>query len=148
MENEIKIQELIEQFDFSELTKDQKEQVLRELTEIEYQNLRETIKMTVDYFEDEPNLLADTLLKPVLEKEGLLLRVINYNVPLYKIAAAVLLVLSINLLIPNKEDSNSIEIVENVNEEENSDTLYVADKMLKYTSNNSIKYNTGLARVY
>ena len=148
MEENKSIHELIEEFDFSELSKVQQIQVLKELSEKEYGELRETIKMTVNFFENEPKLFADDLLKPVILKESKFVRLISYSVPLYKVAAAVLLVFSFNFLISIKANNNTIEIAENLNEKEISESLTVVDELLKYTSNNSIKYNKGLARLY
>ncbi|PCJ26987.1 MAG: hypothetical protein COA97_04630 [Flavobacteriales bacterium] len=145
MDNKVIIQELTERFDFLELTEDHKEMVLLEMSELEYDHLRETIKMTVNYFENEPQLLADNSLKPVIEKDNVLLRIINYKIPTYKVAAAIVLMVSFNFIASKMLNNDAVEIVENesIVPEESS-----FEEFQKYSSNNSIKYNRGFARLY
>lgn len=155
MEQKAKFQALIEKFDFSELTKEQQQDVLLEMTEKEYEELREVLKMTTDYFDMEPQLFADNSLKPQVKKTPLFLKIIHYKVPIYKVAAALILIFSINFFVLNNSDHKNrrIEIAHETGTAHLlNDTLSTVmvgfEKLTKFSSNNSIKYNQGLAKLY
>ena len=151
-ENNIQIiQELTEQFDFSELSKSQKELVLSQVSEDAYSDMREAVKNTLHYFEQEPKLIASDSLKPTVNKDNVILRIVNYKIPFYKVAAAALLLFFINSFDTNKPENEIVEKSDPIIEMQQQDKSLAfegIEDFKKYTSNNSIKHNTGLARVY
>ncbi len=145
METINNIHELIENFDFTALTIEQQELVLSEMTKQEYDDIRETIVNTSAYFDGESILMAEDLTVPSIKKESVLVKIINYQLPVYKVAAILVIVLSIDYLVP-EEEVVSTQIVENKNEFRiDSDNFLTYNR---YTSNNSIKYDEGFSRVY
>mgnify|MGYP006108680883 CR=1 FL=1 len=145
MEKESEIYEIIEKYDFSELTDQQRKLVLSEMTEDGYTNMRKTISLTTDFFDEEPILMAEDLVVPTIKKKSVLVRLINYKLPIYKVAAILMIFLSVNHLTP-EEIASSTQLVEDTNE-----FIIDTDTFLsynRYASNNSIKYATGLSRVY
>jgi len=157
-ENAAIVQQLIEQFDFSELSEEQRELVLQHSSADEYNELRDALKRTQDYFENQPSLRASKLLKPVVNSGGMLRRIINYKIPLYKAAAIVVIVLTADAFIDSTiQDSFNIERKDSLVDSVYNDTISILidsgfsaeiDQMKWYTSQNSINYNTGLERLY
>jgi hypothetical protein len=145
MENENQVFELIEKFDFSELNKDQQELVLIEMTEREYSEMRNTISLTSSYFESESILIKDELTAPVLKRKNILINIINYQLPIYKVAAMIMVVFSLNYLLFDEPvpDCKVVDAVSLSQVESDSFSEYAV-----YSSNNSIKYNKGLSRVF
>ena len=145
MENGNTLHELIEKYDFSELNQEQQQFVLLEITKEEYLEYRNTIALTSNYFKNEPIMMAEDLVVPKVEKESALLRIVNYKLPIYKIAAILVVVLSIDHLVPMQIGLDT-QIVETQNEFIiHSDTFLTYNR---YSSKNSIKYDTWLSRVY
>jgi hypothetical protein len=145
MENEISLHELIEKYDFSELNVAQQQSVLLEITADEYEAYRKAIALTDTYFENEPVLMSEDIVAPRVKKNSTLFRFVNYKLPVYKIAALLVLVLSIEHLIPEQmTQETQLKGISGVVVPDTN--LFLAYN--KYTSNNSIKYNTGLSRVY
>jgi len=145
------IHELTEQFDFSVLTETQKEMVLSEMSQSDYSDMREAVKNTLHFFETEPELIADDSWRPSNAKKHLVLRLINYKIPIYKVAAAAALLISINLYLSNKKEvETAVEVVktDEVTLPDRSFTFEGIDDLKKHTSNNAIKYNKGLAKLY
>ena len=150
-----RIQELSEQFDFVELTPEQQQIVLAEITEEEYILLRQTISETTSFFDEEPRLIiAGDSVKPTLddhqnERSSIFSRIINYNIPLYKIAAAILVLFGLYTLFPGSTETTPNSLADQTNED---NTTYISDTIVsfanQYSSNNSIKYDTGLAQLY
>ncbi len=144
MEN--RIHELIEKFDFTELSKEEEGLVLAEMTIEDYSEMRNAVSLAKNFFDEEPKLMSEDLVVPVIKKESVLVRMVNYKLPIYKVAAILMIVLSIDHLVPAPEEVGSCpEIAENSNE-----FGVVSDTFLsynRYASNNSIKYDTGLSRV-
>jgi hypothetical protein len=147
MENQSTIQELIEEYNFSALTPDQKAMVLTEISEKEYNKLRETITLTNNYFDNEPSLMVDDALKPKIERRSVLLRIVNYKISLYKIAAAVVIIVLSNYLITNSIGNDTTEFVEETVDSIGDKSVEDFDELMKFTSHNSIKYNKGLAQL-
>ena len=89
--------------------------------------------------------MSEDLVAPRVKKESVLFRIINYKLPIYKIAAILVVVFSINNLLPEKVSQENK--ISKISSDQVSDTsLFLAYN--KYSSNNSIKYNTGLSRTY
>jgi hypothetical protein len=145
MENEISLHELIEKYDFSELNQEQQKMVLLEITKEEYAEYRNTIALTSIHFEKEPILMSEDLVAPRVKKESVLFLIANYKLPIYKIAAILVVVFSINKLLP-EELSQENKMSEISSDQVSDSSLFLAYN--KYSSNNSIKYNTGLSRTY
>ena len=145
MNNEDQIYELIEKFDFTQLNKEQQKIVLLEITMEEYNEMRKVSTLTSDYFDNEPILMAEDLVVPTVKKENVIIRIINYKLPIYKIAAILVLVLCVDKLIP-KEPIKEAQFSEISNDTISNSEAFLAYNM--YSSKNSIKYDTGLSRVY
>ena len=93
MENEQnieKIYDLIEKFNFDELSGKEKIFVLKYISLEEYNNMRSTITDTKDFFLNYP-------VKPTKEKASKFKKLVTYPMELYKIAAIVLLLISIGI---------------------------------------------------
>lgn len=141
MENEL--YELIEKYDFSELKEEQQKFVLKNMTADEYADLRKTILSTSDYFDNEPIIMED-LEVPIIKKKNVLLKMLSYKLPIYKIAAILVIVFSISKLIP-EENNKETQLADM-----NTDLINYSERFnsfSSYSSNNSIKYNRGLSSV-
>tara|TARA_B100000809_G_scaffold265146_1_gene323070 strand:- start:1673 stop:2119 length:447 start_codon:yes stop_codon:yes gene_type:complete len=145
MENKISLHELIEKYDFSELNQEQQQFVLLEITKEEYAELRKTIALTTGYFENEPIFMGEDLVVPKIKVGNVVLKIINYKLPIYKIAAIFVVVSCIDNLLP-EELSQETQISEASNDVVPDTNSFLAYN--RYTSNNSIKYDTGLSGVY
>ena len=145
MKNDYSLHELIEKYDFSELTKEQQQFVLTEVSSDEYAEFRNTILETAAYFDEQPVLMAKDLIVPELKTENVLIKMVNYKLPVYKVAAAMIVVFFINNLIP-EEISTNVQVAETQNEFIiDTDTFLTYNR---YSSKNSIKYDEGLSKVY
>jgi hypothetical protein len=145
MKNDYSLYELIEKYDFSELTKEQQQFVLTEVSSEEYTEFRNTIMETAAYFDEQPVLMAEDLIVPELKTENVLIKMANYKLPVYKVAAAMIVVLFINNLIPEGISTN-VQVAETQNEFIiDTDTFLTYNR---YSSKNSIKYDEGLSKVY
>ena len=143
MENENELYDLIEEYDFSELDEKQKEFVLLTMTARKYADLRKTILSASAYFDNEPIIMED-LSVPIIKKKNVLVKMISYKLPIYKVAAILVIVFSISKLIPeqnNKETQLTGMNTELINYSERFNSYS------SYSSNNSIKYNRGLSSV-
>jgi len=144
MKNEKSLHELIENYDFSELSIAQQQFILTEMSREEYTNMRKTIIETIIYFDEAPILMAEDIVSPKVKSNHLLLKFVNYKIPVYKIAALLVIVFSIQNLIPEEIPSNN-QVSERTNE-------YIIDtdtflSCSRYSSKNSIKYDQGLSRL-
>ena len=144
MENESKIYELIEKYDFSELNESQQQLVLLNMTIEEYVELRKTVLSTSSFFANEPILIAEDLVAPTIKRERILIKMINYKLPIYKVAAILVIVLSISKLIPEKQDKETQLAEINTEMPDNSEKF---KSYQQYSSNNAIKYDIGLSSV-
>ena len=92
-----KIYDLLEMFDFVDLTDDEKELVRQTISEKEYNDMRSTIKDTKSLFS-----------KPAfpVEKKSPLQKIISYPVELYKVAAVILLLAGIGLILSKGKTEN------------------------------------------
>jgi hypothetical protein len=98
-----KIFQLVEQFDFNELTDSDKSFVLTQMTVNDYQNLRETIKESKSFYSNKPEILPDeAILKSLSDKKrkkNIVVKTLNYPMQLYKVAASILIILGITFMI-------------------------------------------------
>lgn len=145
MENEEAVYELIEKYDYSELNEAQKILVLSEMTVEEYGEMRKAVTLTANFFDNEPILMGEDLIIPIVKQENILVKIINYKLPIYKIAAILLIVLCIDRFIP-EESNKEVGFAEKINDTAGDSTAFLAYNI--YSSKNSIKYDTGLSRVY
>ena len=152
MENqESTIQKLIEQYDFAELSADQTAFVLKHSSIEEYNELRNTVSDTIDYFESQEELRAPLSLKPQIKEPGTLRRILNYKIPLHKVAAIIVIVLAAEAVLDNSNHDSENGLTEFIPADTTmADNAFIRDieEMKKYGSHNSIKYNTGLGRVH
>ncbi|MCX6262831.1 MAG: hypothetical protein NTY95_18675 [Bacteroidia bacterium] len=108
-----KIYELLEQFDFKELPVDDRIYVLSEMTENEYNNMRDTLKDTETFFSNstEPNINGSLLnsLMRTNHKPNILSRILNQPVKFYQLAASILLLIGLYIVTQYSEspDKNS-----------------------------------------
>jgi hypothetical protein len=98
-QNMERVYELLEQFDFHELSAQDKEYVLSNLTEADYIQMRKAIHATEQFFShaDEPSL-ASSLHESIINKikaENVVIRLLKRPIQLYKVAAAVAVLLGI-----------------------------------------------------
>jgi hypothetical protein len=94
-----RVYELLEQFDFKELSEEDRSYVMSEMSEKEYNNLRNTLKTTEAFFSSsvEP-ILNNSLLTTLTNtkhKPNVVVRILNQPVKLYQLAASILLILAI-----------------------------------------------------
>jgi hypothetical protein len=109
-----RVYELLEQFDFKELSDEDRIYVLSELSEKEYTVLRDTLRNTEAYYSnsEEPNL-NDSLLTSLINtnhKQNTILNILNQPVKLYQLAASIILILAIYTIkqysdLPDKNSS-------------------------------------------
>jgi len=98
-----KIYQLVEQFDFNELTDSDKSFVLTQMTVNDYQNMRETIKESKSFFSNKTEIPPDDAILKSLSgytlKKNFIVRSLNYRMQLYKVAASILIILGITFMI-------------------------------------------------
>jgi len=102
--------DLVEMYDFNELSEKDKDFVLEHFSQKEYNELRETITDTKEMF-------SSYSFKN--KKHFALQRIASYPIELYKIAAAVVLIIGLGFLITNKVASNHAAFLAT------TDTLFV-----------------------
>jgi hypothetical protein len=98
-QNMERVYELLEQFDFNELSEHDKIYILSIMSEIEYINMRDTLKQTQFSFDSsvEPNR-NDSLQALLMKKdkeENKILKFLKLPIQLYKVAASILIILGI-----------------------------------------------------
>lgn len=97
------IYELLEKSDFADLSENDRERVLLEMTTSEYNSLRSTLKDTDMYFSnareiDPEKSVYETLIN-IKKQESPLIRILRQPVQLYKVAAAIILLTGLFSLI-------------------------------------------------
>lgn len=117
------VYELLEQFDFKELSEKDRIFVLSEMTENEYNNMRSTLKDTESFFSNssEPGI-NDSLLNSIIRtdhKPNILIKILNKPVKFYQLAASIILLLGLFAIkqysdIPDKNSALP-----------SSDTIYI-----------------------
>jgi hypothetical protein len=122
-QNVERMYELLEQFDFDELSAQDKKYVLSILTEAEYVNMRGTLKDTKNFFihAEEPSL-EDSLYESLIDKRGIknvIIRLLKQPIQLYKIAATIVILSGIYFII------HYFNPIEKGNELAFCDTIYV-----------------------
>lgn len=94
-----RVYELLEQFDFEELSEEDRTYVISGMSEKEYVNLRDTLKTTAAFFScSEEPILNDSLLTCLTNsnhKPNLIVKILNRPVKLYQLAASIILILAI-----------------------------------------------------
>jgi hypothetical protein len=118
-----RVYELLEQFDFIELTETDKTYVLSHITEDEYKTLRKTLMdLGSSLSNSEDLLVSDLVLKSLMDKHRSgrsFIKLLKKPVQFYKIAASVILLLGIYTVIQYTtltERKNSLAL---------NDTLYI-----------------------
>ena len=129
-QNMERIYELIEQFDFSELSETDKAYILTLISETEYNNMRNTLKDTENYFvqASEP-ILNDPERKSIADQskdENRIIKLLKQPVQLYKVAASIVLILGIYSLIhySNQQQKNDLLAVHDTIVIHKTDTVY------------------------
>ncbi len=94
-----RIYELLEQFDFNELSEKDRIYVLSKIDEEDYVNMRSTLKDTETFFSNssEPNV-NDSLLSSIINtnhKPNTLIKILGQPVKVYQLAASIALLLAI-----------------------------------------------------
>lgn len=85
------IYDLIEQFDFDQLTEQQKSKVMEQVSEEEYRSMRETIVATNAFFENSP---LNTEIPP-LRSDSKIRVLAHKSIPLYQVAASVAVIIGL-----------------------------------------------------
>ena len=122
-ENLNKLQELIEKFDFEELSKKDKEFVLSNSSQDEYEELRSIVEKSKSFFENQNSIKPDdkilNKLHYELEEKSWISSIINYQIPLYKLAVSVIILFGILFIFINHQYSREqIQIAQ-------VDTVYI-----------------------
>lgn len=122
-DNMAKIYELLEQFDFSELSEQDKNYVLANISEQEYAEMRSTIKATQGYFTHAETPEMGTSFHETIGYEkgstNKIMKFLTYPLQLYKVAALIALVISLYFLfrtLPTGENEKLLAI---------NDTVYI-----------------------
>jgi hypothetical protein len=94
-----RVYELLELFDFEELSDEDRIYVLSNMPEEEYLNLRYTLKVTETFFSNskEPNI-NNLLFNSIMQtnyKPNILIKILNQPVKFYQLAASILLLLGL-----------------------------------------------------
>jgi len=118
-----RVYELLEQFDFKELSEEDRIYVLSVMTEHEFNNMRSTLKDTETFFINscEPNI-NDSLFNSIINtnhKPNILIKILNRPVKFYQLAASILLLLGLYIInqysdLPDKNSALPIH-----------DTIYI-----------------------
>jgi hypothetical protein len=118
-----RVYELLEQFDFEELSDEDRIYVLSVMTENEFNDMRSTLKDTETFFSNsyEPNI-NDSLFNSIMStnhKPNILIKILNHPVKFYQLAASILLLLGLYIIkqysdLPDKNSALPI-----------NDTIYI-----------------------
>jgi len=144
------VQKLLEQYDFAELTDAQKAQVLEFISEKEYDELRQTILQTMEYFERQSELGTSGSPAPKIRVIASVRSILNYKIPLYKVAAILMTLLVADFILDiSRERTDSLEMANKLldtpsidGREKQIDNKFIREleQNKKYSSRNSIKY--------
>jgi hypothetical protein len=125
-----RVYELLEQFDFNELSENDRIYILSKMTEKEYINMRSTIKDTETFFSNssEPNINV-SLLSSIINtnhKPNILIKILNQPVKFYQLAASIVLILAIYTIKQYSDfpDKNSILPLHDTIFIQKTDTIY------------------------
>lgn len=102
-----RVYELLEQFDFKELSAEDRKYVLSVMSETEYNQMRLTIGDVAEYFEQTPDMEPGKLELDNTGEKNKLIQWVRKPVPLYQVAASILILLGLffaytNYQIPNQ----------------------------------------------
>jgi hypothetical protein len=97
-----RLYELLEQFDFKDLSEKDRIYVLSEMTENEFNNMRSTLTDTETFFSNscEPDI-NESLFNSLIStnhKPNILLKILNHPVKFYQLAASILLLLGLFII--------------------------------------------------
>jgi hypothetical protein len=128
-QNMERIYELIEQFDFNELSESDKAYILTLISETEYNNMRNTLKDTENYFAQtlEPKLNDPAKFIPDQSKnENRIIKLLKQPIQLYKVAASIVVILGIYSLIhySNQQQKSNLLAVHDTIIIHKTDTVY------------------------
>jgi len=94
-----KVYELLEQYDFNELSEMDKDLVLSGISEAEYTNMRAIINNTVDFFNTSVDPVPDFAFQQSLMTKGgsgnVLIKILTKPVQLYQVAAIIIVLIGI-----------------------------------------------------
>jgi hypothetical protein len=123
-----RIYDLVEMFDFNNLSETDKEFVIKHITLKEYTDLRSTIKDSVEFFSKYPENMIN-------QKRYHWKKIALYPIELYKIAAAILLIISAVSLLSKWDNSKHQNLIAGV------DTVFVkkTDTLLVYVGDTIVK---------
>jgi hypothetical protein len=134
------VYELLEQFDFKELSDEDRICVLSELSEKEYTILRDTLKTTESFYSNsgEPNI-NDSLLNSLINtnhKQNIILNILNQPVKLYQLAASIILILALYTLKQYSDlpDKNSALPKNDTVHSKLADTVRIIKEKILYMS--------------
>jgi hypothetical protein len=104
------VYELLEQFDFNELSEKDRTYVLSNMSEKEYINMRSSIKDIETFFSNssEPNINVSLLSSIIItnHKPNIFKNILNKPVKFYQLAASIVLILAIYAIYAIKQNSD------------------------------------------
>ena len=110
-----RIYELLEKYDFSELSNIDKAFVLSCMTEQEYISMRKAISDTTDYFSQTEEPVLDSLHHQIpnirRDKKNKFVKLIRMPVELYKVAASVAVILAVTLCFQHFKSSKPLQML-------------------------------------
>lgn len=107
-----KIYELIENYNFDELSPEEQSFVLTHISEKEYRDMRTTVGDTIRYFSAHPRAYS-------LPSRNRFNRFLNYRLEIYKVAALFMLLLGLAIILSLQSRRSSYDLLAQI------DTVYV-----------------------
>ncbi len=146
---EEKIFELAEQFVFEELSTKDKNFILSIMTESEYNEFRSTINNLPACFDNDIEVETMAPQLPIRTKRKIIMEIINYKIPLYKVAVGMIFAFfifsSVNHFKLNKAfDNKNIFAFESKNSSSSNDLTQTdqIEKVMLMTNKNSLANDT------
>ena len=103
-----KIFDLLASKSFDQLKENEKEMVLSSISEEEYRDMRKTVGEFLQADQAMEDFRQEKT-RPVKSPKGLL-EIINYPIPLYKVAAGLLLLMGLFLILPEYQSEKNIDL--------------------------------------
>lgn len=106
-----KVYELLEQYEFIELSEIDKQIVLSVITESEYSEMRKTIDVVKREFETDIELVKNMPVNPMHAKERTMYRFLNYKLKLYQVAASIAIIFASFFLYQHSDKNPESQMI-------------------------------------
>ena len=132
-ENLNKLQELIEKYNFEKLSKEDREFVLNYYSQDEYEELRSVVGKSKSFFENQNSIKPDdkilNKLHHQIEEKSWISNIINYQIPLYKLVASVIILFGVMFIFINQQNLKFQNQIAQVDTDyiENFDTVIITE---------------------